>query len=143
MPKKPKPTKSLPKIITTINICMVIIVTIAYTTFTIITYSVPPLTYAEQKFRKMAASYYETSYYPELKSSLKDTPIDTTLSQYAEHGFPPITLRELLNYAPQYKKAFIINSYPCDETKSQVTITPTPPYTPTDYTLTLSLSCDE
>lgn len=89
----------------------------------------------------LARNYYENYFYPTLTSS--DRFSEDVFTKYAERGFTPITLRQLLLHdeIASAGQATTIKKY-CDENSTIIRFYPDPPYGKSDYHIGYTYSCN-
>jgi hypothetical protein len=95
----------------------------------------------EKKLNKMTKSFYEDYYYDIVADEQgNEDNIAVYLSKYAEKGLK-ISFDSLKAYYDNIGGMNYTEFKDCDENKTIVTIYPKSPYTKTDYSLKVKLSC--
>ncbi len=104
-----------------------------------------PQRVAERKLKYLAKDYYENYYYDKFVATL-DGSEKNTFEKYAEIGFSPVYLRQLLLFDNErdasFEKYFTTSNYTCDKNSTKVQFFPTEPYGKTDYKIVYTFSCN-
>lgn len=123
---------------TRLVVCLMILLMFGLVGVTVLaTLSNTPERMTERRVAEFVADYYENYLHPTLEVD------DPGMTRYVEHGFAPITLRQLLLYDNQKNSEYAdeLTQY-CDENSTLVWIFPYEPYGKKDYRVEYKWGCN-
>ena len=101
---------------------------------------------AKRKMEYLVADYYENYFYDNFVGTVEDDDSDKVFEKYAEIGFAPVYLRQLLLFDNRkhddFNKYFTTKNYVCNKNVTRAQIFPVAPYGKTDYKVTYTYSCN-
>ena len=103
-----------------------------------------PETAAKRELERIAKDYYENYYYDIFTENTPEDELAIALQSYADYGFPPVYLRQLLLFDDgrhENSRPYFSGQYFCNTNHTSVIYMPYPPYGKTDYSIKYAYDC--
>lgn len=100
---------------------------------------------AKRELEHISRDYYENYYYDIFTENTPEDELAIALQSYADYGFPPVYLRQLLLFDDgrhEASRSYFTGQYFCNTNHTSVIYLPRPPYGATDYEMKFSYDCN-